>query len=234
MLQGKEKRENGSGLGMNNGREFVDMTKEAPVRGFLHEAATPGDVLILAHGAGADCNAPLLVALAEAFCAAGVTTLRVNLPFRQLRPHGPPVRGSAERDQAGLRAAVDVMRARMSGRVFLGGHSYGGRQGSMLAASAPGLADALLLLSYPLHPPRRPEELRTAHFPRLQTPAMFVHGSRDGFGSIAELEEAQKLIPAHTELFEVAGAGHELMTKQNREALPRHCVEQFRGFACPD
>ena len=70
----------------------------------------------------------------------------------------------------------------------------------MLAADAPGLVEGLLLLSYPLHPPRRREELRTAHFPRLETPALFVHGSRDGFGSLAELDEARKLIPARTEL----------------------------------
>jgi len=61
------------------------------------------------------------------------------------------------------------MRELVTGRVFLGGQSYGGRQASMLLASEPGLADALLLLSYPLHPPRRPAELRTAHLPSLKT-----------------------------------------------------------------
>src|SRR5690242_16938847 len=115
---------------MSNSRDFVDTTQATPVRGFLHESATPGDALVLSHGAEADCSAPLLVALAEAFCAAGVTVLRLNLPFRQLRPHGPPPRGSAERDQAGLRAAVEAIRPRASGRVSLGGHSYGGRQAS--------------------------------------------------------------------------------------------------------
>jgi uncharacterized protein len=122
------------------------------------------------------------------------------------------------------------MRREATGRIFLGGHSYGGRQASMLAADAPGLVEGLLLLSYPLHPPRRREELRTAHFPSLETPALFVHGSRDGFGSLAELEEARKLIPARTELLPIPSAGHELMTKQNREHLPRLCVERFLAF----
>jgi predicted alpha/beta-hydrolase family hydrolase len=122
------------------------------------------------------------------------------------------------------------MRRRTGGRIFLGGHSYGGRQASMLAADATGLADALLLLSYPLHPPRRPEELRTAHFPQLQTPALFVHGSRDGFGSTTEIEEARNMIPVRTELLAIQSAGHELMTKQNRDELPRLCVEQFLRF----
>ena len=75
-------------------------------------------------------------------------------------------------------------------RVGLGGHSYGGRQASMLAADEPGLARSLLLLAYPLHPPNRPAELRVAHFPRLHTPALFVHGTTDPFGSVAELRRA--------------------------------------------
>jgi predicted alpha/beta-hydrolase family hydrolase len=100
----------------------------------------------------------------------------------------------------------------------------------MLAAGEPGLADGLLLLSYPLHPPQRPEELRTAHFPRLQTPALFVHGVRDGFGSLDELAAALKLIPAPTTLLPVTAAGHELMTRKNREELPGLIVEAFRSF----
>ena len=100
----------------------------------------------------------------------------------------------------------------------------------MLAASEPGLVDRLLLLSYPLHPPQRPSELRTGHFPDLQTPAMFVHGTRDGFGSIDEMVAALKLIPARTELLPVTSAGHELVTKRNRDELSKAVTEAFRSF----
>ena len=100
----------------------------------------------------------------------------------------------------------------------------------MLAASEPGLVDQLLLLSYPLHPPLRPGELRTGHFPDLQTPAMFVHGTRDAFGSIDEVTTALKLIPARTELLPVTGAGHELVTKLNRDEVSKRVVEAFRLF----
>jgi hypothetical protein len=100
----------------------------------------------------------------------------------------------------------------------------------MLAASQPGIVDQLLLLSYPLHPPQRPSELRTEHFPRLQTPAMFVHGTRDGFGSIEELVAALTLIPTRTELLPVSGAGHELVTKRNRDEMSKIVVEAFRSF----
>jgi predicted alpha/beta-hydrolase family hydrolase len=125
---------------------------------------------------------------------------------------------------------MEAMKQLALGTVFLGGHSYGGRQASLLVASDPGLADGLLLLSYPLHPPRRPSELRTAHFPTLRTPALFVHGSRDGFGTLDEVTAALKLIPARTRLLPIEGAGHELLAKQNRELLPARVVETFRSF----
>jgi predicted alpha/beta-hydrolase family hydrolase len=80
----------------------------------------------------------------------------------------------------------------------------------MIAAERPGLADGLLLLSYPLHPPRKPDQLRTAFFPEWRTPALFVHGTRDPFGSLEELREAIAQIPAHVDLLAVESAGHDL------------------------
>jgi predicted alpha/beta-hydrolase family hydrolase len=166
--------------------------------------------LILTHGAGSNRNAPLLVAVAKAFTESGTEVLRFDLPFRQERPHGPPRPGDAGRDREGLRAEILRIRETKPERVCVGGHSYGGRQASILAAETPGLVDGLLLLSYPLHPPRKPAQLRTAHFPKLYTLALFVHGSRDPFGSLEELQQAIALIPAQTRLIEVEGAGHDL------------------------
>ena len=80
----------------------------------------------------------------------------------------------------------------------------------MLAADEPGLLAALLLFSYPLHPPGKPDRLRTEHFPRLHVPALFVQGTADPFGSIAELRAAITLIPAATHLLAIEGAGHDL------------------------
>jgi predicted alpha/beta-hydrolase family hydrolase len=123
------------------------------------------------------------------------------------------------------------MRCESPGRIFLGGHSYGGRQASILAAATPGLVERLLLLSYPLHPPKGPNQMRTAHFPSLQTPALLVSGERDGFGSKAEMESALELIPVRTELMMIPGAGHELMTAKYRAELPGRVVEEFLKFA---
>jgi uncharacterized protein len=100
--------------------------------------------------------------------------------------------------------------------VFLGGQSYGGRQASILAAGEADLVDGLLLLSYPLHPPGRPTELRTAHLPKLAVPTMFAHGSRDPFGTLEEVEAARLLIPARTALLAVQGAGHDLFRAPKR------------------
>lgn len=219
-------------MGMTSVSEFVDTsTRDFPVRGFLHRpTAAPGDGLVLTHSAGSNCQSPLLVALADEFCRTGLAVLRCDLPFRQSRPHGPPPRGSAERDQGGLRAAIAALRREAPGRILLGGHSYGGRQASMLAAAEPGLADALLLLSYPLHPPQRPDELRTAHFPDLRIPALFVHGAQDEFGSMTELKKAIRLTRARRELLEIPGAGHELMTRRNRSELAAMVVKRFMRF----
>ena len=180
----------------------------APERGAAGGPGAPG--LVLTPGAGGDCQAPLLVEAAKAFAAAGVAVLRCDLAFRQKRPTGPPSPAGAAEDRAGLRRALEALRAIARGPIFLGGHSYGGRQASMLAAEEPGLAAALLLLSYPLHPPRKPALLRTEHLPRLRTRAVFVHGTRDAFGAIAELAAAMTLIPAETRLIRIEGAGHDL------------------------
>jgi hypothetical protein len=169
-----------------------------------------GGGLVLTHGAGANCRAPLLLKVAEAFRAAGLYVLRYDLPFRQRRPFGPPAPATAAADRAGLREAVARLRETAAGPIYLGGHSYGGRQATMLAAEDPDVAAGLLLLSYPLHPPGKPERMRTEHFPALRTPAVFVHGTKDDFGTIEEMREALRLIPAPTQLVTVEGAGHDL------------------------
>ena len=241
-------------MSSSSATEFVNETVDPAIRGFLHTPDTPtGEVLILTHGAGGNAQAPLLRALADAFSNAGITVLRCNLPYRQLRPFGPPGPGDAARDRAGLKNAIAEMKqgaaikqgapllasvARSGdfpepghkGRIFLGGHSYGGRQSSMLCAEEPDLVAGLLLLSYPLHPPRKPEQQRTQHLPDLHTPTLFVQGTRDPFASIPELQQALKMIPAKTKLLPVEGAGHDLgfKGKATRGELPQIILSEFQ------
>ena len=218
---------------MESASAFFDDSLDPVVHGWVHHPrVVNGDALILTHGAGSDCNAPLLVAIAEAFADRGFTTLRCNLPFRQERPTGPPSPHNAERDRTGLRNAVAAMRKLVVGRIFLGGHSYGGRQSTMLCADDPSLVAGFLLLSYPLHPPRKREQLRIEHLPDLRTPSLFVHGTRDPFGSIEEMEKALKLIPAKTELLVVEGVGHDLGFKGKvpAQGLPARVVTAFTAM----
>jgi hypothetical protein len=222
--------QNPEGLDAMQMVSFSDDSQSPAVRGFLHSSANPsGDALILTHGAGSNCMAPLLVALAETFAANGYTVLRCDLPFRQERRTGPPLPGNAECDRAGLHNAVAVLRKNVRGRIFLGGHSYGGRQATILCAAEPELVAGLLLLSYPLHPPRKPEQLRIQHLPNLRTPCLFVHGTRDPFGSVEEMTNALRLIPAKTELMTVEGAGHDLgfKGKTQTKELPASIAAKF-------
>ena len=215
--------------------ERIDVAGDPPVRGVLHLAgSTKGDGLVLTHGAGGNADAPLLVAVAGAFAERGVIVLRCDLPYRQARPRGGPLPGGAARDRDGLRAALRALRERVSGRLFLGGHSYGGRQASMLLAAEPALASALLLQSYPLHPPGRPQNLRTAHLPDLRVPTLFVHGTTDTFGSLAEVDKARALSPGRTALLPVSG-GHDLgwSRKRGDATLPERIAEAFLELAGP-
>jgi predicted alpha/beta-hydrolase family hydrolase len=209
--------------------QFADTAVTPEVRGFLHRPSNPnGDGIVLTHGAGANCRTELLRDLAEAFAGAGFMVLRVDLPFRRKRPSGPPGRGDARNDQLGLKNAVGSLKKLGVKRSFLGGHSYGGRQSTILCASDPELVKGLLLLSYPLHPPAKPTELRTQHFPQLHTPAMFVHGSRDGFGRLSEMQAALKLVPARTLLLPIESAGHDLKTKSVK--VPDAVLSAFFEF----
>jgi uncharacterized protein len=188
--------------------ERLEAAGDPPVRGALHRGSgTEG--LVLTHGAGGSMDTPLLVAVAEAFAARGVSVLRCDLPYRQARPSGSPSTSAAARDREGLRAALAVLRERVGGRLFVGGHSYGGRIASLLVASEPTLAAGLLLQSYPLHPPGKPADVRTGHLPGIRVPTLFVHGARDPFATSDELAAARALIPAPSAVLTLH-AGHDL------------------------
>lgn len=208
---------------------LVPTMPEQYLNGYLHRASSPAvSTLVLTHGASSNCNAPLLVAVAEALASTGWNVYRFDLPFRRKRPQGSPSPATAQQDREGIREAVQSLREVFPGPVILGGHSYGGRQSSMAAAEDPALADGLLLLSYPLHPPGKPQQLRTDHLPQLRTKALFVHGARDAFGSPEEMRAALALIPASTSLHIVQSAGHDLGKPAAKTAeIIREAVQGF-------
>lgn len=185
------------------------------IGGIVHEpAGTPVGGVALTHGAGGSRESPMLVAICEEWARRGWLAVRYNLPYRRRRAKGPPS-GSPAADRAGIVEAVSAIRELVPGRpVLAGGHSYGGRLTSMAVADDGLALDVLTLFSYPLHPPGKPERARTEHLPRITVPTVFTHGSADPFGSIEELRSAAALVCAGTEIVEITGARHDLVSKK--------------------
>jgi predicted alpha/beta-hydrolase family hydrolase len=182
------------------------------IAGIAHEPKGKAKgVVMLTHGAGGSRESPLLQRICDEWAHRGWLAIRYNLPYRRRRPKGPPS-GSAASDQAGVVEAIELARTLTKGPVIAGGHSYGGRMTSMVAAEG-AEPDVLTLFSYPLHPPGKPERARTEHLPRVTAPTVFTHGTADPFGSIDELRPAAALVAAPTEIVEITGARHDLGSK---------------------
>jgi len=168
---------------------------------------------VLTHGAGGNANAPLLLALAEGFAARGLTVFRYDLPYRQERPTGPPRPGGAAKDREGLRSAVASIDDALIERrpIWFEGAPHDcpvwERERLPERAALRGLAD-------------------------LRTPTLFVHGSRDPFGSPEDIEAARRLIPARTALVAVPGAGHDLFRVPSRAGadIAAEIVSKFLQF----
>lgn len=165
-------------------------------------------MVLLTHGAGGSRESPLLIRICEEWARQGYLAVRYNLPYRRRRPKGPPS-NSAKSDQEGIVEAIAWGRELGHGPVLAGGHSYGGRMTSMVAAENDG-PDVLTLSSYPLHPPGKPERARTEHLPAITVPTVFTHGTADPFGTVDEIRDAARLVSGPTAIVEVTGARHDL------------------------
>ena len=183
---------------------LTDFAYQGPKRG-------ADRAVLLAHGAGADMHAATLTTVADALADAKVPSLRFNFPYKALgrrAPDRPPVLEAAVREAT----AELVRRAKVPPeRIVLGGRSMGGRIGSMVAGDDDddgGGALGLVLLGYPLHPPGRPERLRVEHFARLRMPVLFVSGTRDAFGTPAELRRHTRKIKGPVSFYWIETGDH--------------------------
>ncbi|MBY5162813.1 alpha/beta family hydrolase [Salsipaludibacter albus] len=193
-----------------------------------HEPPDPSGVAVLVtHGAGGDLTDHVLVELADELAAGGHLVGRVNLPYRQRRASGPPPRAEASvADLASVLAAA--AETRPGHRWVLGGKSYGGRVATLVAAEAPthdhdldhddAQPIGLLCVSYPLHPPGRPDRLRVAHFPDVAVPVLVVQGGDDPFGGPDELRPHLPTLGGPARLLEVPHADHGLHVARTRSA----------------
>ena len=162
--------------------------------------------LLLFPGAGSDCNHASLLAIEQA--VAPMPCVRADFPYRRAGRKAP------DRAPVLMRAVRDEVAAFPGGGddLVLGGRSMGGRICSMVAADEadPLPVAGLVLISYPLHPPAKPEKLRVEHFPRLHVPCLFVSGTRDSFGAPAEMTRWTATIPGDVTHHWIDGKGHDL------------------------
>ena len=178
---------------------------ETPVSGVYARPENPLATMVVAHGAGAGMEHPLLQGFTRALNDDGVATLRFNFPYREAGrkfPDRPPAAIAA------WRAAMDFAAAESHGEpVWAAGKSFGGRMASMAVAEGMPAA-GLVYLGYPLHPPGRPEKLRDEHLYGLTLPMLFLQGTRDPFATPELLETVVSRIGATAALQWLEGGGH--------------------------
>jgi predicted alpha/beta-hydrolase family hydrolase len=179
-----------------------------------HAAVAPGDaLLVLAHGAGAGRGHPFMVAVAEGLASRGIDVVTFDFPYmhdrRPVPDRAPVLEACFDRVAYRARGVRDLS----SRRLFLGGKSMGGRMATHLGAQGMSGLHGVVVFGYPLHPPGRFDQPRTAHLPSIQVPVLVVQGERDTFGTPGELEPVLGTIPAGATLHVVAGGDHSLTVR---------------------
>ena len=180
--------------------------------------------LVLAHGAGAGQQSRFMVETSRALAGRGITTATFDFPYitrGRSAPDKAPVLEAAWRDAI---AAARGDQAFAALPLFIGGKSMGGRIASHVAAQgAEGIA-GLVFLGYPLHPPGRPETRRDAHLPAIKEPMLFVQGTRDEFGTSAEIRELLPRLNPKAALFEVADGDHSFKVRVKLTGRPQQAI----------
>jgi predicted alpha/beta-hydrolase family hydrolase len=166
-----------------------------------------GVTLILGHGAGADQRSGFMVAFANALAERGIEIVTFNFLYSEHRRRIPDPNGRLE---SCWRAVIEATRGRIASddKLAIGGKSMGGRIASQVAAGGAGDLAGLVFLGYPLHPPGRLDRLRSAHLQDVKAPMLFVQGSRDAFGTPAELQPIISQLEPPADLFVVEGGDH--------------------------
>lgn len=171
--------------------------------------ATRVDVsLILGHGAGANQLSGFMRLFAAGLAERGLDVVTFNFLYAE---QGRKIPDPATRLESCYRAVIDtvVKHKKLKGnRVVIGGKSMGGRIASQVAASQPADIDGLVFLGYPLHPPGRPDKMRSEHLPKIKAPMLFIQGSRDAFGTKTEIETIIKKLKLPAELYSIEGGDH--------------------------
>jgi uncharacterized protein len=201
-------------------RFVFEIAPSEPISALVYGAPADADVsLILGHGAGAGQNSAFMVKFATALAARGIETVTFNFAYAEA---GRRVPDRNDRLEAAWRRVIAAYRNGELGaqarRLAIGGKSMGGRIASQVAATesasgGDGIA-GLVFLGYPLHPPGRPDKLRSGHLPQIRAPMLFVQGSRDTFGTPEELEPIIETLRAAAELCVIADGDHSFKVRK--------------------
>jgi len=177
----------------------------------IYRAPEPhGSLLILAHGAGAGETHPFMTGIAAALAARGIDVVTFNFPYMAQKrkvPDRAPVLEAAFRDVVARTIEQPELSSR---RLFIGGKSMGGRMATHLAAQGVDALAGVVALGYPLHPPGKPQQLRSEHLPAITVPVLIVQGEKDTFGTPAELTPVIETMRAPVTLHVVQGGDHSL------------------------
>jgi predicted alpha/beta-hydrolase family hydrolase len=192
----------------------VALENGAATSAMSYAAADPaGTLLVLAHGAGAGQRHPFMVSMANALASRGIDVMTFNFPYMEQRrrvPDRAPVLESCFRSVVAAALDRDSFRSRT---LFIGGKSMGGRMATHLAAQGMERLAGVIALGYPLHPPGKPEQVRSAHLPEIAVPVLIVQGERDAFGTPAELAPVIETMTAQVTVHVVPGGDHSLAVR---------------------
>lgn len=172
-----------------------------------------GTLLVMAHGAGAGQQHPFMLKVARGLAARGVDVVTFDFPYMHAGKKVPDRAPVLEDCFRRVVAAVRGWAPELSRRLFIGGKSMGGRMATHLASQGLDGLHGTLALGYPLHPPGKPDQLRTAHLPSITTPVLIVQGERDTFGTPSELAPVLEAMRAPVRLHVVAGGDHSLAVR---------------------
>lgn len=192
-------------------RLSIQLNDQDSVTGLVYAADRRrrlGATLLLGHGAGADQTSAFMVSFATGLAARGIDTVTFNFLYTEQGRRAPDTNGKLEACYLAAIGAARGLRKLKANRLLIGGKSLGGRIASQVAAAGVGDLAGLVFLGYPLHPPGKPEQLRTAHLPQIQAPLLFAQGARDPFGSPDELRPIVKKLKPRATIYEVAGGDH--------------------------
>ena len=210
----------------------LEVTPSEPITALTYPAAArhrSGICLILAHGAGANQTSAFMLRFATGLAARGIDTVTFNFIYTE---RGKRLPDRSDRLEACYRKVIEAVQSGALGkalaqdRLAIGGKSMGGRIASQVAAAAPDGIAGLVFLGYPLHPPGRPEKLRSKHLPDIRAPMLFVQGERDAFGAPAELERLFGGLRAPADLVAVDGGDHSFKVPK-KAPVPQEAVYDF-------